>query len=59
MLLRSFFITLVVAGGFGLVLWLVSLITGDMDLRLTIVLGIVFLIAWFWVYQGLRDKSVK
>jgi len=59
MLLRSFLITSVVAGGFGLVLWLVSLITGDMDLRLTIVLVIVFLIAWFWVYQGMRDKSVK
>jgi len=59
MILRSFIITLVVAGGFGLVMWLVSLITGDMDLRLTIVLVVVFLIAWFWVYQGMRDKSVK
>jgi len=59
MLLRSFFITLVVAGGFGLVMWLVSLITGDIDLRLTIILIIVFLIAWFWVYQGIRDKTVK
>ncbi|HED16477.1 MAG TPA: hypothetical protein ENI64_06685 [Gammaproteobacteria bacterium] len=59
MLLRSFIITFVVAAGIGLVMWLVSLITGDLDLRLTIVLVIVFLIAWFWVYQGLRDKSIK
>jgi len=59
MLLRSFIITLIVAGGFGLVLWLVSLITGDMDLKLVVVLVIVFLIAWFWVYQGIRDKSIK
>lgn len=59
MLIRSFIITLIVAGGIGLVMWLVSLITGDIDLRLTIVLVIVFLIAWFWVYQGMRDKSIK
>ena len=59
MLIRSFIITSIVAGGIGLVMWLVSLITGDIDLRLATVLVVVFLIAWFWVYQGMRDKSVK
>lgn len=59
MLLRSLMITVIVAAGIGLVMWLVSLITGDFDLRLAIVLVVVFLIAWFWIYQGMRDKSVK
>ncbi len=59
MLIRSFLFTAVVAAGIALVMWLVSLITGDTDLRLIIVLVTVFLIAWFWVYQGMRDKMIK
>ena len=56
--LRSLFITSIIGAGIALVIWLVSMITGESGYLMAGILITVFAIAWFWVHRGMNDSEL-
>lgn len=56
LLLRSLLITAVAISGIGIVLWLVSLITGEQSSMMGLVLGVCFALVAIWAYLGLKHE---
>ncbi len=56
--LRSLFITAIIAAGIALVIWLVSMITGEQNYLMIGLLIVVFAIVWFWVHRSMNDPEL-
>lgn len=56
--LHSLLITTIIATGIGIVVWLVSMMTGDNDYLMTGVLIAVFFVIWFWIHRGMNDPEL-
>jgi len=56
--IQSLLITSVLAAGIAVVVWLVSMITGETDYMMTGVLIAVFFVVWFWIHRGMNDPDV-
>ena len=54
LLLRALLITAVATSGIAIVLWLVSLITGESNSLMGLVLGVCFALVAVWAYLGLK-----
>lgn len=56
--LHSLLITSVLAIGIGIVVWLVSMITGETDYLMSGVLIAVFIVVWFWIHRSMHDTEL-
>jgi hypothetical protein len=56
--LRSLLITSIIGAGIALVIWLVSMITGESNYLMAGILIAVFAFAWFWVHRGMNDPEL-
>lgn len=56
--LHSLLLTLILAAGIGVVVWLVSMTTGDSDYLISGVLIAVFLVVWFWIHRSMNDPEL-
>jgi len=56
--IHSLLITSVLAAGIAVVVWLVSMITGETDYMMTGVLIVVFIVVWFWIHRGMKDPDI-
>lgn len=56
--LHSLLITSVLAIGIGIVVWLVSMITGETDYLMSGVIIAVFFVVWFWIHRSMHDTEL-
>ena len=57
--LRSLSITAIIGTGIGIVMWLVSLITGETGAWMSGVLATCFAMLWFWIHRGMNDPELQ
>ena len=56
--LRSLMVTSIIGMGIALVIWLVSMITGEYEIWMFGTLASVLSILWFWVHRGMNDPEL-
>jgi len=56
--MRSLMVTSILGAGVAVVLWLVSMVTGEKGIWMAGLLIVAFTVVWFWVHRGMNDPEL-